>query len=436
MKNITLKTKITAIYFLLASLFSFSQDFKVLVFHKTNGYRHTNAINASITMLEELGANTTYDSWSVDNTQDASTFTTENLAQYDVIVFANTSGGGLLDQDQKTAMETFIKSGKGFVGFHAATDTYRNTNDESQWFWYNELVGGIVQTSPNHSPNNTAGIMNVLTDHPVTDHIDQTWSHDEEWYYWELNGGQLSTDNTNLLEVQSTGDNSYDAERPITWLKEYDGGRAFYTALGHNASTYQSNDTFRKMIEKAVLWTANRLVEFEEICDTNAPFGEIIALQKSGGNKEWIAIDANSTELTASATFTNSALFEVENHGDGCVALKSLSNDKYLQVNGTNITATLKANGNNPGAWENFGWNEKTENTVTLKSLHNNGWLSANWNEDNNPILSKTFNYVIVDNTLSTQNTPNETFKIFPNPAKNLLNINANSNTILKKILN
>jgi len=236
-----------------------ANDFKILVFHKTNGYRHNAAINASITMLEELGTNSEYDNWTVDNTRDASVFTTENLAQYDVIVFANTSGGGLLNDDQKAAMEAFIQSGKGFVGFHAATDTYRNDADDAVWLWYNELVGAIVQTSPNHSPNNTSGVMNVLTDHVVTDHIDQTWSHDEEWYYWELNGGQLSSDNTNLLEVESTGNNSYDATRPITWLKEYDGGRAFYTALGHNATTYSDNETFREMIQKAVLWVANRL---------------------------------------------------------------------------------------------------------------------------------------------------------------------------------
>ncbi len=426
--------RLSLIYLLLVSALCYSQDFKILVFHKTNGYRHTGAINASITMLEELGVNTNYDNWTVDNTADSSVFTTENLAQYEVIVFANTSGGGLLNTSEKAAMEAFIQSGKGFVGFHAATDTYRNTDEDSKWLWYNELVGGIVQTSPNHSPNNTSGVMNVLTDHPVTEHIGgvgATWSHDEEWYYWELNGGWLSTSNTPLLDVQATGNNSYDEERPITWLKEYDGGRAFYTALGHNASTYESNSVFREMIQKAVLWVADRLVA-KEICSVDAPIGEIIALQKSGGDEQWISIDPTSSALIANVSLTDRALFEVEDHIDGCIALKAIASNKYVQVVGNNTGAPLRATGNAPGTWENFGWTPKGENQVALKSLYNNGWLSADWNENNTPLLSngatdadfETFNFEIVDNALSYEsNSETILFSMYPNPSEGIVTI-------------
>ena len=255
--------RVTALLILLSSFnVFFAQDFNVLVFHETNGFRHTGAINASIDMLEELGANAAHDTWSVDETRDASVFTTQNLANYEVIIFSNTTGGDLLNDSQQAAMENFIQNGGGFVGFHSATDTYRDTRPGSAWLWYNELVGAIVQSRPNHTANLLPGTMNVLVDHPIIDHIGNVgdvWSHEEEWYYWELNGGQLSDDNENLLEVQSTGNQSYDATRPITWYKEFDGGRSFYTALGHNGDTYENNQIFREMIEKAVLWTANRL---------------------------------------------------------------------------------------------------------------------------------------------------------------------------------
>jgi len=71
-----------------------------------------------------------------------------------------------------------------------------------------------------------------------------------------------------LLEVQSTGNNSYDAQRPITWYKEFDGGRSFYTALGHNGTTYNGNQNFRLMCEKAVLWAANLLNPIND-CSTD-----------------------------------------------------------------------------------------------------------------------------------------------------------------------
>lgn len=264
--------KFTLLCFIFSFQSFYSQDFNVLIFHQTNGFRHNAAINASISMLEDLGANEAHDTWVVDSTRDASVFTTENLANYEVIVFSNTTGGDLLDDDQKAAMENFIQNGGGFVGFHSATDTYRGTDEGSSWPWYNELVGAIVQTGPNHTSNNLPGTMNVLVDHPVIDHIGtigDVWEHEEEWYYWELNGGQLSNTNENLLEVQSTGNESYDATRPITWLKEFDGGRSFYTALGHNATTYNDNESFREMVEKAILWVSNRLGDDSTLTNTD-----------------------------------------------------------------------------------------------------------------------------------------------------------------------
>ena len=243
-------------------------QFKVLVFHKTNGWRHSDAITEGIKMFEELGAvnSDPTKTWTVDNTQDASVFTTTNLAQYEVIIFANTSGGGLLDANQKSAMQQFIQGGKGFIGIHAATDTYRGTDANSTWQWYNELVGGIVQTNPNHTSQNFPGTMNILTNSDITIHVGNqgsTWNHNEEWYYWEQNGGWLYPNNMTLLEVQSTGGQTYDATRPITWYKQFDGGRSFYTALGHSGNIYKntsSNADFREMMRKAVLWAANELV--------------------------------------------------------------------------------------------------------------------------------------------------------------------------------
>lgn len=252
-------------YFLSIGILSFSQK-KVLIYHETNGFRH-NSIASGITMFEDLGNEN--NDWDTDNSQNSNVFNTSNLAQYDAVVFLNTSGDGLLSSSEKEALESFISSEKGFLGIHAATDTYR----DKSWPFYNELVGAIVQTNPNHTVKNFIADMEVKASNPIIDFlgpVGSIWNKSEEYYYWELNGGQLSTDNSVLLEVESTGSNSYDAARPITWYKEsitYDddnnsvttkvtltGIKSFYTALGHNSSDYSSNSNFRTMLKNATLW--------------------------------------------------------------------------------------------------------------------------------------------------------------------------------------
>jgi type 1 glutamine amidotransferase len=220
--------------------------FRVLVFHKTNGFRH-GSIDAGIEMIEDFGLE---NDWFVENWQSSTIFTDANLSDVDVVVWLNTSGNELLTSAQQEAFENYIQNGGGFVGFHAATDTYRN----GSWPWYNDLVGAIVQTGPNHTSNNFNATMDVVGSHPAVDHLGMEWNKNEEYYYWELNGGYIFDGNIDLLRVRSTGGQSYDAPRPITWYKEYDGGRSFYTALGHNGSDYNNNDDFRIMSEQAIRW--------------------------------------------------------------------------------------------------------------------------------------------------------------------------------------
>ena len=256
--------------FLIAS-FSFAQ-LNVLVFHKTNGYRH-GSISNGISMIEDLGQ---ANGWTTSNTTDAGQFTTANLSNYDVVVWCNTSGDGLLNANQKVAFQNFIQGGGGFVGIHAATDTYR----DKSWSWYNDLVGAIVQTGPNHTSNNFNGTMDVVGSHEIVSHLGTTWSKGEEYYYWKLNGGYVYSGNVDLLQVQSTGNTTYDEARPVTWYKEYDGGRSFYTALGHNGSDYDSNEKFREMMRKAILWAAGDgvVLETPPVVIFITPSDEIIEL--------------------------------------------------------------------------------------------------------------------------------------------------------------
>ena len=221
----------------------------VLVYHETNEFRH-GSIGAGIEMINDLG---NILGWTVMDSMESNVFNDVDLSNYEVVIWLNTSGNGLLTAEEQSAFEAYIRNGGGFVGIHAATDTYRDRS----WLWYNDLVGGVVQSMPNHTPNNTNATMDVVGTHPAVSHLGTEWNKDEEYYYWDINGGYLYSGNINLLNVRETGSESYDANRPVTWYKNYDGGRSFYTALGHNDSDYSSNAKFRKMIAEAILWAAD-----------------------------------------------------------------------------------------------------------------------------------------------------------------------------------
>tara|TARA_R110002020_G_scaffold303939_2_gene519490 strand:+ start:121281 stop:122282 length:1002 start_codon:yes stop_codon:yes gene_type:complete len=218
---------------------------KILVFTKTNGFRHS-SIEAGVDMITNLGNDNGF--WQTDHTEDPAAFTTENLAQYAAVIWCNTTGDGLLNADQQAAFENFINDGGGYVGIHSATDTYR----DGSWPFYNELVGAIIQTSPSHTSNDHLATMTVLNSHPAVDFMGDSYTKVEEYYYWKINGGYIYPENINLLEVERTGDNDYDEPRPISWYKEYEGGRSFYTAMGHNASDYTDDATFIKHVEEGI----------------------------------------------------------------------------------------------------------------------------------------------------------------------------------------
>lgn len=231
-------------------------DTKVLVFHKTNGFRHTDAINKGIILIQKLGDTL---GWQTDNSMDASVFTEANLANYDLVIWHNTSGDNLLTVAQQEAFENYMYKGGAYMGIHAATDTYRNKS----WPFYNELVGAIVQTSPNHTSNSFNGTMDVVNQiHPAVSHLSSTWNKIEEYYYWQLNGGQLSNDNSNLLVVRATGTQSFGGPRPIAWYKTSilvngvrKSVRSFYTALGHHGANYETDENFKSHIKGAITWS-------------------------------------------------------------------------------------------------------------------------------------------------------------------------------------
>lgn len=196
---------------------------KILVFSKTAGFHH-NSIAAGIPAIIKLGRENNF---SVDTTTDASKFTDANLKQYAAVVFLSTTGD-VLNDDQQKAFERYIESGKGFVGVHAATDT------EYDWPWYNKLVGAYFKIHPKQQD----AVLNVVdTSFIATKGLPRVWKRFDEWYnfkdtHWDDVHVLITIDETSY----TGGENG--SFHPMSWYHSYDGGRAFYTELGHTDESY------------------------------------------------------------------------------------------------------------------------------------------------------------------------------------------------------
>jgi cytochrome c len=198
--------------------------FTVLVFSKTAAFRHL-SIAPGIAAIRALGEQ---HGFRVDAGETAGAFTDANLARYRVVVFLNTTGD-VLDADQQAAFERFIRRGGGFAGIHSATDT------EYEWPWYGRLVGTYFR---NHPAIQSAVLRVIDATHPSTRHLPAQWTRTDEWYNFRFDpSAQVHV----LLEIdeETYGGGSMGARHPMAWYHEYDGGRAWYTALGHTNQTYE-----------------------------------------------------------------------------------------------------------------------------------------------------------------------------------------------------
>ncbi|WP_340106125.1 ThuA domain-containing protein [Rhodohalobacter sp. 8-1] len=215
---------------------------RILVFSKTAGFYH-NSIPDGVNAIQKMGSE---QGFAVDTTTDAGAFTEENLQQYAAVVFLNTTGN-VLNHLQETEFERFIQAGGGFVGVHSAADT------EYDWGWYGRLVGGYFSDHPGINdphPNVQEGILEVVnSDHPATEFLPERWQRTDEWYSY-----QEMYDEINVL--MTVDEDSYQGGmdmgyHPIAWFHEYDGGRAFYTGLGHTPESYDE-DLYLKHLHQGI----------------------------------------------------------------------------------------------------------------------------------------------------------------------------------------
>ncbi len=225
------------------------QQFSALLITKTGGWHH-GSIVAAVPAIKALAERHQF---RLDRHQDAMPLTDAQLKDYDVIIMVNTTGD-IFNAEEQAAFERFIQAGKGFVGIHAASDT------EYEWPWYTQLVGRMFVI---HPVIQTAMLEVENANFPGLERWPKRLLWTDEWY-------EFSDEKTDGLQyLLSVDESSYQPKadwgrvagvgmgdfHPIAWYHEFDGGRSFYTALGHMDEVYQEK-LFLEHIYGGIYWAA------------------------------------------------------------------------------------------------------------------------------------------------------------------------------------
>lgn len=165
-----------------------------------------------------------------------------------MVVFLSTSGD-VLDASQEAALERFVRAGNGWVGIHSASDT------EYSWPFYGGLVGAYFRE---HPVIQEALVRVETNSHPATAALPSEFRRTDEWYAFATNPRPnvtvlLTLDETTYAPATS----AMGADHPIAWFHAYEGGRAFYTALGHTRESY-AEANFLAHVAGGIEWAAGR----------------------------------------------------------------------------------------------------------------------------------------------------------------------------------
>jgi type 1 glutamine amidotransferase len=225
----------------------------ILVFTKTNGYRSQDTVIASTKALAKIAGQ---QNWSIFFTENGAVFNAEQLAKFDAVVWASTSGDNL-NKAQRSAFRDYIEHGGGFVGIHGAGGDFLYL-----WPWYvTRLIGAQFIGHPWTPHLQRATIRVEDRDHPAMRHLGPEWVRTDEWYSFQFSPrGHVHVLASLDEHSYQPATNMFDepiamGDHPIIWERCVGNGRAFYTALGHSPQSYVEPDHV-KMLTGAIAWAA------------------------------------------------------------------------------------------------------------------------------------------------------------------------------------
>jgi len=227
----------------------------VLVFTKTNGFRHEEGIAGG---LEAMEAITRRHGWSMFHTENGAVFNQADLAVFGAVVFLNASGD-MLNESQELAFRAWLEGGGGWLGIHAAGD-----GSHKAWRWYRDNLVGADFTAHIMGPQfQTASVVLENHGHPVLQGVPDVFEHKEEWYSWEK-----SPRLEGFTILATVDEESYTPEQafffgeprdlrmgdhPVVWSRCVGEGRSVYATMGHRADAF-TQPQVRMLLDNALVW--------------------------------------------------------------------------------------------------------------------------------------------------------------------------------------
>ena len=262
---------------------------KLLFFTKSSGFQHSviarkdpERLSYAEQILTDLGAKNGFD---VTCTKDGTVFTPDKMAAFDAFVFYTT--GDLttpgtdktppMSKDGKAAFLDAVKAGKGFVGFHSASDTFHSPGHKKEnglvtdpaYDPYIEMLGGEFII---HGAQQKTAVKVIDPKFPGVPA--EGWEMQEEWYSLK----NFSPDLHVVLTQETAGMKGpmYDRKPyPETWARTHGKGRVFYTSMGHREDVWK-NDHFVQLVTGAMNWVTGRAeADVKPNLDTAAPGSQL-----------------------------------------------------------------------------------------------------------------------------------------------------------------
>lgn len=245
---------------------------KILFFTRSAGYEHS-AIRVkdgkpcfAETVLRPICEK---NGWDLTVTKDGSVFTPENIAKYDAFAFYTT--GDLtaknsrehtppMTPEGKAAFLEAIHNGKGFIGFHSASDTFHSGSERYQTDPidkrdpYIQMLGGEFI---HHGAQQTPTITIIDNHFPGFEKLGSSFQKKEEWYSLKDFAPDLHV--LTVMQTAKMKGNMYQRPAyPNTWAHMYGKGRVFYTAMGHREDVWTSPE-FQSIIIGGIRWITHEV---------------------------------------------------------------------------------------------------------------------------------------------------------------------------------
>lgn len=224
----------------------------VLLFSKTNGYVHREALPAAAAAFRQIAAQR---GWSLFATDSSAIYNADDLARFDAVIWNNVSGD-VLSPEQRAALQRFIEHGGGFVGVHGS-----GGDRGYAWSWYPRTLLRAQFIGHPLNPQFQRATLHIESGDPIVQGLGPTWTREDEWYSFEQ-----SPRASDVQVLATLDETSYKPEvfgfslrmgsdHPVIWKHCVGAGRVFYSALGHTAASYAEPE-YRQVLDRAVAWAA------------------------------------------------------------------------------------------------------------------------------------------------------------------------------------